>query len=297
MLAILPTHPLFLLTDFHSMNISGRNRLTVLAAIGGVLLASGCKQQDTTVEALRQENAALRKQAQEKAQNDSLMSGQDSGPIGSLQGGTGMPPNGAPPAGQPGAAPGSVPGAAQTTAGGAPGAPRGSAPGTGAADPTSGVGGISHGSLPDYPGSAPDIKGRIAGHNDQTSNGMTLRMLIAPAGMDEVLKFYDDKLTRYIEDPVHPGTWIYRHPSRTERGTGEARQVRLSDAQPDGSVRAVVVRADSGKTYIELMEIASNVKGIPNGVGGAPAGAAPPPSGSSDPLAPPPLVPNKSGGQ
>ena len=274
------------------MNLSGRNCIPLLAACGSLLISAGCKQQDSTVEALKQENAALRKQAQDRATNEPLTNNQDTTPIGSLQaGGNGIPPN----SGNGGGVPGAAPGAPGAGAAGQPGKPGGPA-GSGVVDPASGAGGISHGSLPDYPGAAPDIKGRMDGHPDQAVNGMTLRMLITPVEMDDVIKFYDQKLTRYIEDPVHAGSWIYRHPTRTERGTGAARQVRLSDAQADGSVRAVVIKSDSGKTYIELMEIAGTVHNVPNGMGAQPS---PPQSGGTpapDPLAPT-LLPNKSGGQ
>jgi len=256
-------------------------------------LLAGCKS-DPAVDALKQENAMLRKQAQEHKLSDGpLTQPLDSSPIGS------MPTGGAPrSAGAPGTA--GAP-AAPGGAGTAPGAAQAGTPTPGSkegASPTEAEKEVPP-TLPEYPGAVPDTLAGIKGTADKMAGGISLHMLISNDPVDTVVAFYDKKLTRNIEDPLHAGSWIYRHPTRSERGTGKNRQVRLSDAQPDGSMRAVLVREDNGKTYIELMQIAATVKNVPGTVTTAPP-ADPPAAGNpagADPLAPTLLVPQKSGGR
>ncbi len=262
----------------------------ICAALGTVAacLLAGCKP-DPAVDALKQENAMLRKQAQEHKLSDGpLTQPLDAAPIGSLPAaGSGTPPSAGLPgnAGTAAVVPGNTGGGAQP--GGIKGKPA----------PEGDAKAQLPATLPDYPGAVPDTLAGIKGTADKQASGISLHMLISSDPLDAVVAFYDKKLTRNIEDPMHAGSWIYRHPTRAERGSGKSRQVRLSEAQADGSMRAVLVREDNGKTYIELMQIAATVKDVPGTVTTTPPADAPATGTAPDPLAPPSLLPQKSGGR
>jgi len=105
----------------------------------------------------------------------------------------------------------------------------------------------------------------------QTANGINIVLMESTAPFDAIVKFYDEKMTLTVTDPVHIYRTILRHPSRVDRKQDKFRIVTLSDTQPGNGMRSVEIREDTGKTYIELMNIIG--KQIPNSVAPHSAGA------------------------
>lgn len=225
----------------------------IIAGITCCFTLVGCKS-DNSSEALRQENAALRREA---ANRDATY-GPTSAPLSDSVA------HGGPLPAAPGAAikPGSVPVNAPLSE----------------ADMRDAM---SLG-LPVYPGATLNHVPGTPDNSVLTGGGVNIVLLQCSDKLDAVVAFYTEKMAVSNADPKLHG--VKRPPSRTDRLQDKSREVMLTDVQPGGGMRSVKVREDGGKTYIELMNITG--KQIPasvmpggkplSGGGGASAETGPP---------------------
>ena len=121
--------------------------------------------------------------------------------------------------------------------------------------------------LPVYPGATLVKQNGSTQASVQTGNGINIVLLEVVAPLNDVIKFYDEKMTQEVKDPVHPSRVTRRHPAHSDRSEKGERKVVLSDTQPGSGFRTVELHQDGGKTYIELMNVTG--KDVPPGVSAA----------------------------
>lgn len=118
-----------------------------------------------------------------------------------------------------------------------------------------------------YPGAALVKQNGSTQASVQTGNGINIVLLEVVAPINDVIKFYDEKMTQEVSDPAHPSRVTRRHPAHSDRSEKGERKVVLSDTQPGNGFRTVEIHAEAGKTYIELMNVTG--KDVPPGVSAA----------------------------
>ncbi len=217
----------------HSVSVQQRCVQACLLAVTLVLMTSGCGPSDTEI-ALKQKNDALRRQSLQ----ESGVAPTDSS-------------NHAPLSDSP------QPSSAGTT--------------VGTTDPlglhkddTQAAEDLG---LPIYPGAALVKQNGSTQASVQTGNGINIVLLEVVAPINDVVKFYDEKMTQEVRDPAHPSRVSRRHPAHSDRSEKGERKVVLSDTQPGNGFRTVEIHAEAGKTYIELMNVTG--KDVPPGVSAA----------------------------
>ncbi len=86
-----------------------------------------------------------------------------------------------------------------------------------------------------------------------TGQGVKIVLLETPDKLEPVVAFYLQKMTDSNSDPKHPG--IRHIPARADRVQDKFRVVTLSDTLPGGGLRSVTIHEDVGRTYIELINM------------------------------------------
>jgi len=107
--------------------------------------------------------------------------------------------------------------------------------------------------LPVYPNSKLSKQPGARDNSVLTGGGINVVLLETPDKIEPVVAFYLENMAKSNADPNMPGST--RPPARADRVQDKLRVVTLSDIQPGGGMRSVTVHEDVGRTYIELMNI------------------------------------------
>jgi hypothetical protein len=107
--------------------------------------------------------------------------------------------------------------------------------------------------LPIYPNAKLSIKPGAPNNSVLTGGGVNIVLMESTDKLEPIVSFYTERMAASNVDPNIPGS--KKPPARADRVQDKFRVVTLSDVQPGNGMRSVTVHEDVGRCYIELMNI------------------------------------------